>query len=154
MSGGLIILKFRNCSALFKYSYFADIGNPWWALKFCMVDCFNSSVYQVGDLMDNYEAGVLQHGAKMVLLMEIIEKSVQLGDKMLVFRWGYCLKCEIFKFLLPSYFIFFIVFVLFQSKFIDAQHYWRFPEETCCSAIAISTNLSTYSLGEKQKLLP
>ncbi|CAB4033582.1 helicase ARIP4-like isoform X1, partial [Paramuricea clavata] len=44
----------------------------------------NSSDW-VGDLMDNYEAGVLQHGAKMVLLMEIIEKSVQLGDKMLVF---------------------------------------------------------------------
>ena len=36
--------------------------------------------------MDTYQAGVLQHGAKMVLLMEIIEKSVQMGDKILVFR--------------------------------------------------------------------
>ncbi len=31
--------------------------------------------------MDNYQSGVLQHGAKIVLLMEIIEKSVQMGDK-------------------------------------------------------------------------
>ena len=39
----------------------------------------------VGNLMDNYQSGVLQHGAKVVLLMEIIEKSVQMGDKILVF---------------------------------------------------------------------
>jgi hypothetical protein len=41
---------------------------------------------QVGNLMDGYQSCSLQHGAKVVLLMEIIEKSVQMGDKILVFR--------------------------------------------------------------------
>lgn len=47
---------------------------------------------KVCNLLDEYETGVLQNGAKMVVLMEIIEKSVQLGDKILVFRWDFTLK--------------------------------------------------------------
>ncbi|XP_028407946.1 helicase ARIP4-like isoform X2 [Dendronephthya gigantea] len=39
----------------------------------------------VGDLMDNYKTGVLQHGSKLVILMELIDKSLQMGDKILVF---------------------------------------------------------------------
>ncbi|XP_046840398.1 helicase ARIP4-like isoform X3 [Xenia sp. Carnegie-2017] len=67
----------------------------------------------VCNLLDEYETGVLQNGAKMVVLVEIIEKSVQLGDKILVFSQSLSTLSMIEVFLkkravppLPSPFIF------------------------------------------------
>ncbi len=37
--------------------------------------------------MSNYQAGVLENSAKMVLLFHLIDESVKRGDKILVFRW-------------------------------------------------------------------
>ncbi|XP_076468714.1 uncharacterized protein LOC143299416 [Babylonia areolata] len=39
----------------------------------------------VGDAFDDYEAGVLEHGPKMVLLNTVVEESLKIGDKILVF---------------------------------------------------------------------
>ncbi|KAJ8258336.1 hypothetical protein COCON_G00173480, partial [Conger conger] len=40
------------------------------------------------DIMTNYQTGVLENSAKMVLLFHLIEESVTRGDKILVFRAG------------------------------------------------------------------
>lgn len=37
--------------------------------------------------MTNYQTGVLENSAKMVLLFHLIDDSVSRGDKILVFRW-------------------------------------------------------------------
>ncbi len=37
--------------------------------------------------MTNYQTGVLENSAKMVLLFHLIDESVRRGDKILVFRW-------------------------------------------------------------------
>uniref|UniRef100_A0A8C2CBT3 RAD54 like 2 n=1 Tax=Cyprinus carpio TaxID=7962 RepID=A0A8C2CBT3_CYPCA len=39
------------------------------------------------DIMTNYQTGVLENSAKMVLLFHLIDESVKRGDKILVFRW-------------------------------------------------------------------
>jgi hypothetical protein len=36
--------------------------------------------------MSDYVAGVVEHSGKMVILMEILERCVELGEKMLIFR--------------------------------------------------------------------
>ena len=41
---------------------------------------------QAKDLLTNYQTGVLENSPKMVLLFHLIEESVKLGDKILVFR--------------------------------------------------------------------
>lgn len=38
--------------------------------------------------MTNYQTGVLENSAKMVLLFHLIDESVSRGDKILVFRLG------------------------------------------------------------------
>lgn len=51
---------------------------------------FESSLnhlFQAKDIMTNYQTGVLENSAKMVLLFHLIDESVKRGDKMLVFRW-------------------------------------------------------------------
>lgn len=40
--------------------------------------------------MSNYQMGVLQNSAKMVLLFYLIDESVRQGDKILVFRLVHC----------------------------------------------------------------
>ena len=52
----------------------------------CPVYCFHFVLVQVGDAFEGYEPGVLEHGPKMVLLNTIIEESLNIGDKILVFR--------------------------------------------------------------------
>lgn len=45
-----------------------------------------SFLSQAKDLLTNYQTGVLENSPKMVLLFHLIEESVRLGDKILVFR--------------------------------------------------------------------
>lgn len=45
------------------------------------------SLLQAKDLLTNYQTGVLENSPKMVLLFHLIEESVKLGDKILVFRY-------------------------------------------------------------------
>lgn len=45
-----------------------------------------ASLLQAKDLLTNYQTGVLENSPKMVLLFHLIEESVKLGDKILVFR--------------------------------------------------------------------
>ena len=41
---------------------------------------------QAKDIMSNYQMGVLENSAKMLLLFHLIDESVRAGDKILVFR--------------------------------------------------------------------
>lgn len=41
---------------------------------------------QAKELLTDYQTGVLENSPKMVLLFHLIEESVKLGDKILVFR--------------------------------------------------------------------
>lgn len=41
---------------------------------------------QAKDILCDYQTGVLQNSPKMVLLFHLVEESVKLGDKILVFR--------------------------------------------------------------------
>lgn len=43
-------------------------------------------VSQAKDIMSNYQTGVLENSAKMVLLFHLIDESVRRRDKILVFR--------------------------------------------------------------------
>ena len=43
-------------------------------------------ILKVGDAFEGYEPGILEHGPKMVLLKTLIEESLSVGDKILVFR--------------------------------------------------------------------
>lgn len=45
-----------------------------------------SFLSQAKELLTNYQTGVLENSPKMVLLFHLIEESVKLGDKILVFR--------------------------------------------------------------------
>lgn len=45
-----------------------------------------SFLLQAKELLTNYQTGVLENSPKMVLLFHLIEESVKLGDKILVFR--------------------------------------------------------------------
>lgn len=42
---------------------------------------------QAKEIMSDYNPGVLENSAKMVLLFHLIEESVRKGDKLLVFRY-------------------------------------------------------------------
>lgn len=44
-----------------------------------------SFLLQAKELLTNYQTGVLENSPKMVLLFHLIEESVKLGDKILVF---------------------------------------------------------------------
>lgn len=50
------------------------------------LDLLQSFLLQAKDLLTNYQTGVLENSPKMVLLFHLIEESVKLGDKILVFR--------------------------------------------------------------------
>lgn len=50
------------------------------------LDLLQFSLLQAKDLLTNYQTGVLENSPKMVLLFHLIEESVKLGDKILVFR--------------------------------------------------------------------
>lgn len=52
-----------------------------WTCSSCLI-----SLSQAKDLLTNYQTGVLENSPKMVLLFHLIEESVKLGDKILVFR--------------------------------------------------------------------
>lgn len=58
---------------------------------------------QAKEIMSDYNPGVLENSAKMVLLFHLIEESVRKGDKLLVFRyetgWHDNASCFVF---LPS----------------------------------------------------
>lgn len=41
---------------------------------------------QAKDIMSDYQTGVLENSAKMVLLFHLIDESVRRRDKILVFR--------------------------------------------------------------------
>ena len=70
-----------------------------------LTDCLPSVLLQVGDAFDGYEPGVLEHGPKMVLLNTIIEESLSLGDKILVFRSvGQCCWSSILMLVLAHFF--------------------------------------------------
>lgn len=43
-------------------------------------------ILQVGDVFDEYESGLMDHGPKMVILNTLLEECLQIGDKVLVFR--------------------------------------------------------------------
>lgn len=45
-----------------------------------------SCLSQANDIMSNYQTGVLENSAKMVLLFHLIDESVMRRDKILVFR--------------------------------------------------------------------
>ena len=49
--------------------------------------------FQATELMSDYVAGVIEHSGKMVILMEILEKCIELGEKMLVFRYDILMSC-------------------------------------------------------------
>lgn len=42
---------------------------------------------QAKEIMSDYNPGILENSAKMVLLVHLIEESVRKGDKLLVFRY-------------------------------------------------------------------
>lgn len=42
---------------------------------------------QAAELMSDYVAGVIEHSGKMVILMEILEQCISLGEKILIFRY-------------------------------------------------------------------
>lgn len=42
---------------------------------------------QAKEIMSDYNPGILENSAKMVLLFHLIEESVRKGDKLLVFRY-------------------------------------------------------------------
>lgn len=55
--------------------------------------------------MTNYQTGVLENSAKMVLLFHLIDDSVSRGDKILVFRWEIYVRvtvCSCLPFYLES----------------------------------------------------
>ena len=41
---------------------------------------------QAKKLFKDYQPGVMENGGKLVVLMEIIEESLKLGEKILIFR--------------------------------------------------------------------
>lgn len=41
---------------------------------------------QAKTLFKDYQVGVMENGGKLVVLMEIIEESLKLGEKILIFR--------------------------------------------------------------------
>ena len=41
---------------------------------------------QAKNLVKDYQVGVMKNGGKLVVLMEIVEESLQLGEKILIFR--------------------------------------------------------------------
>ena len=50
------------------------------------ISCPVSLSLQAKDIMNNYQTGVLENSAKMLLLFHLIDESVSRGDKILVFR--------------------------------------------------------------------
>lgn len=42
---------------------------------------------QAKDVMSDYQTGILENSAKMVLLFHLIDESVQRRDKILIFRY-------------------------------------------------------------------
>lgn len=46
-----------------------------------------SHLFQAKEIMSNYQTGVLENSAKMVLLFHLIDESVGRRDKILVFRY-------------------------------------------------------------------
>ena len=48
-------------------------------------DQFLFLIHQAKDIMKGYQPGVLENGYKLVLLMEILEETLRLGEKILVF---------------------------------------------------------------------
>ena len=61
-------------------------------MKVCCVDVYNDgeSFYklslQPSIALSNYKTGLLSNSPKMMVMMELIDRSVQLGDRVLVFR--------------------------------------------------------------------
>ncbi len=43
---------------------------------------------QAEDVMNSYEAGIVENGYKMAIALAILEEATQLGDKVLLFRFG------------------------------------------------------------------
>lgn len=55
-------------------------------MNYTAVPLSSFSACQAKDIMCDYEPGILENSAKMVLLFHLIEESVRNGDKLLVFR--------------------------------------------------------------------
>lgn len=53
----------------------------------CFITTLTENFFsQVGDAFEEYEAGLMEHGPKMVILNTIVEECLKVGDKILVFR--------------------------------------------------------------------
>ena len=59
----------------------------------------NSCSLQARDIMKNYQPSKLHNGGKMVLLFEILEASINIGDRLLVFSQSLSTLSLIEKFL-------------------------------------------------------
>ena len=42
--------------------------------------------FQAKNLFKDYQPGMVENGGKLVVLMDIIEESLKLGEKLLIFR--------------------------------------------------------------------
>lgn len=58
-------------------------------VRFSGTFCSNATVVisQAKDIMSDYQTGILENSAKMVLLFHLIDESVQRRDKILIFRY-------------------------------------------------------------------
>ena len=97
------VLPFKRCSLLicslyqhvtlevmfmleFVFSFFFEL-EIYLSLNTLIFNCCTSLyLFQAKDIMSNYQTGVLQNSAKMVLLFHLIDESVRRRDKILVFR--------------------------------------------------------------------
>ena len=54
-----------------------------------MCECFFFLFFfliQAKNVLKDYQTGVMENGGKLVILMQIIEESLKLGEKVLIFR--------------------------------------------------------------------
>lgn len=72
---------------------------------------------QAKEIMSDYNPGVLENSAKMVLLFHLIEESVRKGDKLLVFRY----KIRSSSNLIVAQCLIFLFVFLPQSEFVHTD---------------------------------
>ena len=69
------------------------------------VEWLRFSLFQAKTVFKDYRTGVMENGGKLVVLMHIIEESLKLGEKVLVFRWDSLPTCCSLTVVLVAYHI-------------------------------------------------
>lgn len=98
--------------------------------------------------MTNYQTGVLENSAKMVLLFHLIDESVKRRDKILVFRW------EMFGFYMCDSVQMFAFFCNLSLVILNCQSccYFTFTSTLTLASLSVcdscSQSLSTLTVME------